>query len=129
MINFSRSIVLIVALFVSACGPMSAEESKDLWGPIGLENWRTTSVTKGRVANEDDVNAGRAVFYVNGASEAHIMPLPSLARRTGSGSPEELVVIIQAEVVDQGVILGVRPLSGGNAVVTLEEVEVLSEQD
>ncbi len=39
---------------------------------------------------------------------------------------EKLVVIIQAEVTDQGVVLGVRPLSGGNAVVTLEEVEILN---
>lgn len=105
---------------------MPAEETKDLWEPIVVEKWRSTATTESRVADEDDVKAGRAVFYIDGKSEPYNMPLPSLARWIGSEMPAELVVIIQAEVTDQGVVLGVRPLSGGNAVVTLAEVEVLN---
>ena len=104
---------------------MSAEESKSFWGPISFEDWRSTAATIGKVADEEDVKAGRAVFYIDGFSEHHEMPLPSLANWMSSETPGELVVIIQAEVTDQGIVLGVRPLSGGNAVVTLEEVELL----
>lgn len=125
MMSFSRSIILIGALCASACGPMPAEKSNELWGPVEVQNWRSVATTNGRVADEADVIAGRAVFYIDGASEPHSMPLPSLARWIGSEMPEELLIIIQAEMTDQGVVLGVRPLSGGNAVVALSEVEVL----
>ena len=108
---------------------MSAEQSKILWGPIPIEHWPSTAAITGEVADEEDVKVGRAVFYINGVSEHHEMPLPSLARWITSEPPGELVVIIQAQVTDQGVMLGVRPLSGGNAVVTLEEVEVLKGPD
>lgn len=104
---------------------MSAEEPKNLWGPISLKDWRSTVATIGKAADEEDVKAGRAVFYVDGASEHQEIPLPSLAHWMSSEPPGELVVIIQAEITDQGVVLGVRPLSGGNAVVTFEEVELL----
>lgn len=129
MMSFSRSIALIGAIFASACGPMPADESKVLWGPIEVENWRLTATTGGRGADEADVKAGRAVFFIDGISEPYSMPLPSLARWTGSDMPEELVVIIQAEVTDRGEVLGVRPLSGGNAVVALSEVEVLNSDE
>ncbi len=40
-------------------------ERKNLWGPIAMANWRDTPCIRGRVATEDDANAGRAVFYLN----------------------------------------------------------------
>ena len=129
MINLPRSIVLVVVLLVSACHPMSIEEPKNLWGPIGIGDWQSTAATSDKVAGEEDVKAGRAVFYIDGASEQHQMPIPSLARLISSEPPGELVVIIQAESTDQGIVLGVRPLSGGNAVIALEEVEVLQSDE
>ncbi len=36
------------------------------------------------------------------------------------------VVVVQAEHGPSGVILGVRPLSGGNGICMLEEVELLA---
>ena len=108
---------------------MPSEDSKELWSPINVQSWRSTATTNGRVADEVDVKAGRAVFYIDGKSEPYSMSLPSLARWIGSDMPEELVIIIQAEVTDQGVVLGVRPLSGGNAVVALSEVEVIKGEE
>ncbi|MEM1389746.1 MAG: hypothetical protein AAGG45_01600 [Pseudomonadota bacterium] len=106
---------------------MSVKDSKNLWGPIVIDDWQSTAATTDRVADEEDVKAGRAVFYIDGVSQHHEMPIPSLARWLSSEPPGEIVVIIQAEVMNQGVALGVRPLSGGNAVVMLEDVEVLND--
>ncbi len=110
---------------------LSSEKSDSLWGPILHGTWRSIATIEGRVAEEGDVKTGRAVFHIDGPSEPYHMRLPSLARWIDSDVPGELVVVIQAESTKNGPVLGVRPVTGGNAVVTLEELELLDvdEQD
>jgi len=100
---------------------------KDMWGPIDPTRWRDTPATIGRCATEEDVQAGRAVFFVDGGSEPVEIALPSAAIQCLEDGTEQRVVIIQAERLDSGVVLGVRPLAGGNGVCTEQEVDMLRE--
>lgn len=100
----------------------------DHWGEIRIEAWRDTPCTIGRAAREDDVREGRAVFYVDGPSEISALPLPCCAllkEESGSLLP---VIVIQAEGRDDGgTVVGYRPLSGGNGICMLNELELLDE--
>jgi hypothetical protein len=99
----------------------------DIWGPVSLDEWRSVPCVSGRPATEDDVRAGRAVFYVQGESAAAPIPLPSCTTQTLENGTKQRVVVIQAEIGPQGTILGVRPLSGGNGACMDFEVEFLPE--
>jgi hypothetical protein len=102
----------------------------DLWGPIDADRWQETPCLRGRVAVEQDVKDGRAVFYLKetreiGAEFADI-GLPHCAILSESGAP---VVIIQSERADDKHYIGYRPLSGGNGVCLISEVELLERPD
>ena len=97
----------------------------ELWGPITASEWRGVPCTVGRPASEADVAAGSAVFYVQGGSTAAPISLPSCAIRSLEDGSEQPVVIIQAELAQDGIVLGVRPLSGGNGICTVAEVRLL----
>lgn len=97
----------------------------DLWGPISPNEWRSTPCVIGRPATEADVAAGSAVFYVKGDSAAASMRLPCCAIQSFEDGSEQPVVVIQAELADQDTVLGVRPLTGGNGICTLAEVQLL----
>ena len=97
----------------------------DLWGPIQASEWRNTPCVVGRPASEDDVSVGRAVFYVPGASAAASMTLPCCAVQSLEDGTEQLVVVVQAELVPDGTILGVRPLAGGNGICMATEIRLL----
>jgi hypothetical protein len=67
------------------------------WGPFDLDAWQGLPHLRARLATEDDVLAGNAVFYQTGPDRTRRpadVPLPRRAR-LGSDGPE--VVIIQAE--------------------------------
>jgi len=103
-----------------------AEQDSNLWGQIKLETWSDTPCTLGRIANERDVQEGRAVFYVDGPSQAADIPLPRCALLHEDGSKILPVILIQAESRDDGeVLVGYRPLSGGNGICMLGEVDLL----
>lgn len=101
----------------------------DLWESIDVSRWRETPATVGRVATEDDVKSGNAVFYVNGASRHVDMRLPRAAIQHFENGSSQRVVVIQAEYGPSGIILGVRPLDGGNGVCVEDEVEYVSDFD
>jgi hypothetical protein len=107
-----------------------AEQPADLWGRIQPENWRDTPCTLGRIAGEGDVKQGRAVFYVDGPSQAAEFPLPRCALLHEAGAKILPVILIQAESRDDGkVLVGYRPLSGGNGICMLDEVDLLDGPD
>jgi hypothetical protein len=95
------------------------------WGAISAGEWRTVPCTIGRAATQADVEAGTAVFYVQGESEAAPITLPCCAVQTLDDGTQKSVVVVQAELGPRGVILGVRPLTGGNAVCMATEVQFL----
>ncbi len=97
----------------------------NLWGPISANEWRTVPCVVGRPATEDDVLAGRAVFYVQGHSDSEQFSLPCCGFQLLEDGSEEPIVVVQSERTPHGVILGVRPLTGGNSVCMATEVRLL----
>jgi hypothetical protein len=103
---------------------------EEMWQAIDVAEWRNTPCAVARLAIEDDVKAGRAVFFLNNHEDfgcaPYAMELPHLAtwRNPENG---ELVpgVIVQAEHADGKVLVGFRPVSGGNILATLEEFSLL----
>ena len=96
-----------------------------LWGPVEKAFWASVPHVSGRPATETDVAQGRAVFYLPGGSEPADLPVPCCAIQHLESDASQPVVVIQAERAPSGVVLGVRPLSGGNGVCMLSEVELL----
>jgi hypothetical protein len=140
--------VSIIVLFVflltgctdnnkSADKPMTEEQKKDsveknLWGSINIKSWEKTPSINDRIATNDDVESGVAVYSVEkGGSEhkAYNTQLPKLAYLMDTATKkEELVVVIQIENTSQGIIAGYRNLEGGNGVCFLYELKILDEQ-
>ena len=105
----------------------------DLWGPINLRHWRDTPHVAGRLATEADALAGRAVYFAEVGEErlpntVYEMSLPAAAMlREESG--EVPVIIIQAEMGPNGVLIGYRPLDGGNGICVLDDIVLLERPD
>ena len=97
--------------------------------PIDLKHWRATPAVEGRAATEFDVNAGRAVFAVDGEPVELDLPACAIVREEGVGEPTP-VIVIQAERIEDGTVaIGYRLLDGGGGIATLDDVELLSEPD
>ena len=110
------------------------ESKQYLSGEIDVEHWRDTPCTILGLASEEDVRAGRAVFYVERTRE-HVgtpedLGLPRCALigdDDGSVSP---VIVVQAEKHGSDkVLIGYRPLTGGNGVCTIDELTLLDGPD
>jgi hypothetical protein len=71
------------------------------------------------------VKAGTAVFFVKGGSKVAPMVVPQCAIQTLDTGDKIPVVVIQAEIAPYGVILGVRPLSGGSGICEAREITLL----
>ena len=104
-----------------------------LWGALDVERWQQTPCLRGRVAVEQDVRDGRAAFYLGspdeiGAVHADI-GLPHCAILAVDGQPRVPIVIIQSERVGEKHYIGYRPLSGGNGICVISEVELLEKPD
>ncbi len=101
---------------------------KNLWGAVALEDWASVSFIEGRIANEEDVESGCAVFCIDN-SEIHThleIQLPSLANQIDEGTGEKkLVIVIQGEKAGDQEIVGLRYFEGGNAVCMLHEIEFI----
>jgi len=103
-----------------------------LWGKIDVENWQQTPCLRGRVAAEQDVKDGRAVFYLGNADEigaVHVdigLPHCAIIHARGADVP---AVVIQSERAQNKHYVGYRPLSGGNGLCVLSEIELLAEPD
>ena len=104
----------------------------NLWDTVDVERWQGTPCLRGRVAVEQDVKDGRAVFYIRDAEEigavhADIgLPRCAIFSEDGQSTP---VVIIQSERLGDKHTVGYRPLSGGNGICTIAEVELLERPD
>lgn len=101
----------------------------DVETPIDIKQWRKTPVTEGRAATEADVNAGRAVFAVDGEPVELDLPSCAIVREEGVGEPTP-VIVIQAERLEDGTVaVGFRMLDGGTGIADLNDLELLSEPD
>lgn len=97
------------------------------WGQLDLTNWSDTPFISDRIAAEQDVIDGCAVFYIQDSVEKHCslnITLPSLAYQVDPDTNKKtLAVVIQAENVDGEEVVGVRYLEGGNGICKLSELE------
>ena len=101
-----------------------------LWGTVDVERWQQTPCLRGRVAVEQDVKDGRAVFYLQGDEPSvHIdIGLPHCAILSAEGQSVP-VVIIQSERAGEKHYVGYRPVSGGNGICMIFEVQLLEKPD
>jgi len=105
-------------------------KSADLWGPIDPSSWKTVPCIVGRMAEEQDVVEGLAVFflknYTDFGGKHHAIALPHFAIWTDPETSEQIPgIIIQAEHGDGQILVGFRPLVGGNVVGLLGEFQLL----
>jgi hypothetical protein len=90
-------------------------------------------IFSGCLADEDDVKAGRAVFYFD-RPDVTVRPIDSDLPRCGLLRDDRgnitPVVAVQAESHPPGkVLVGYRPLTGGNGICTIDELELLDRPD
>ncbi len=103
-----------------------------LWGKVHVEQWQQTPCLRDRVATEQDVMDGRAVFYLGNADDigaVHVdigLPHCAIVHADGADIP---AVVVQPERADSKHYIGYRPISGGNGLCALSEVELLSGPD
>lgn len=96
-----------------------------MWEEIKVTDWESVPFIKGRVASESDVKSGCAVFYMDGTSAPAEFDLPCCAIQFMDDGNEQPVIVIQAEITEDGILLGVRPLAGGNGICMEDEVRLV----
>ena len=105
---------------------------EDIWCAIDPAKWQSTPCMTSRLAAEEDVKCGRAVFFLKSHAgfgcKPYEMLLPHLALWSETGKVGSIPgVIVQAEHADGKVLVGFRPLAGGNALGTLEEFKLVED--
>jgi len=99
-----------------------------MWEAIEIEEWKDVPFISDRVATEEDVKEGKAVFYIPSGSEPYETELPLFALQTEEDTNEKVpCVVIQIEITSEGTMVGVRYIEGGNGVGTANEFEFYSE--
>ena len=95
-----------------------------MWEEIEIKNWKSVPCTKGRVATEQDVDHGSAVFYIPIGSDPYDTELPLFAIQVDSEKKTRTpCVVIQIENCSEGTAVGVRYFKGGNGVAMANEFE------
>jgi hypothetical protein len=100
--------------------------------PVTFENWQDLPVFSGRLATKNDVHSRQAVFFTTPDSLRKIYntKLPLFAICTDSGTGENFpVVVIQAEVFENDVLVGVVKLDGERLVCVLSELKIILNPD
>ena len=104
----------------------------ELWSKIDVDRWQATPCLRGRIAVPEDVKDGRAVFYLGNAGDigaVHVdigLPHCGVIHADGAHVP---AIVIQSEYAEPKHYIGYRPISGGNGMCLLSEVELLDEPD
>ena len=101
----------------------------DLWGPITELEWPEVPCTLGRVATQEDIANGSAVFAIESAKPHRpwSMVLPRCGLEHRSDGTTVAVIVVQAEEFNGKVMLGVRYITGGNDVCTIDEVDLFDD--
>ena len=108
--------------------------NEDLWGSIDASRWNRVAAIRDRLATEDDVRAGRAVFYLQNAQAPDAAPLgldlPALAvLHEDDIARARVVVVIQGERSFAKKLVGYRLPDGGNGIALLEQLEWIDASD
>ncbi len=99
-----------------------------MWEAIEVDKWKEIPCISGRVATEEDVKIGKAVFYIPSGSEPYEIELPLFVLQTDEEVNIKVpCVVIQIEITREGTAVGVRYIEGGNGVGMANEFEFYSE--
>jgi hypothetical protein len=110
---------------------MTAENwYEDSSKPVEISQGRNMPHMSGRIADQEDVKAGRAVFFIQNPTAnkvAHFdIILPRGAVRLQDGTP---LIVIQSEKAGQAHWLGCRHVRGGKMIYEISEVQFLEGPD
>lgn len=125
---------IFTILFLTLTCIVSAQcynEHQVKFDSIDIQNWMNVPFVKGRLATEEDVEEGRAIFKREGKGHYPIdMEIPSLAYLTDVRTQKKnMVVIIQAEMTDGTKFIGFRALNGGgHGICQLEDLELIEKK-
>jgi len=102
--------------------------------PVNIAELNKVPVVNGRMPTKEETQNGTSLMYFDPweypTAKPLDMNLPRLARYfTESTQQYELAIIIQAVVVDEDTILGLRYVDGGNASCWYNEVEILTNNE
>ena len=100
--------------------------------PVNTAELGAVPVVKGRMPTQDEASNGTSLMYFDPdkypTAKPLDMELPKLARYyTNFSDQKEIVVVIQAVVVDNDTVVGFRYLNGGNGTSWYREVEFLTD--
>ncbi|MFY7943705.1 MAG: hypothetical protein ACOVNZ_03950 [Crocinitomicaceae bacterium] len=107
-------------------------DNENKWPAFEINSWRSIPVISGKIATESDAKNGFAVFCIKNVAQhqPYEIDLPKLAYLTNEDDDlKELVVLIQAESTDKGIVIGYRNPNGGNGAGFLYEFEFLSPEE
>ena len=101
---------------------------------VDIEVWDKVPVILGRMPTQEETWNGESLIYIDPVLFPDAKPLdvitPQLARYHNEFSGnDELIIVIQALVVESDSIVGFRYLNGGNGSSRIADVEFLTTQD
>ena len=113
-----KKLLIAMLAFSSAC---NAEE------PMTWPELPTSGFLSGRTATNADVEAGDAVFSMDGKSLGSLgIEIPQYAIWADENGEERPVIVLQAERAPGGMeIVGLRAADGSNMAATLPEIRLL----
>lgn len=100
--------------------------------PMDIQDAKNLEVIEGRLPTQEEARSGQSLIFVDSekhpTAKALDIPLPQVGKYYNEHSQkDELVIVIQAIVVDQDSVLGFRYANGGNGSARLSEVEFLQD--
>ena len=108
-------------------------ETENKWPSFEIKSWKSIPVITGKVASQTDAENSLAVFCLKNAGVEHKafeIELPKLAYLTNEDNDcKELIVVIQAESTEKGIVIGYRNPNGGNGACYLYELEFLNSEE
>jgi hypothetical protein len=102
--------------------------------PVNIADLAGVPVVNGRMPSEEETRNGTSLMYFNPAEYPTAKPmniqLPKLARFQSPHTRQlELVIVIQAVIVDADTVVGFRYVDGGNGTSWYSEVEFLTDRE
>lgn len=102
--------------------------------PMDIAELNSLSVISDRLPTEEETRSGQSLMYFDALEHPFAMPLniplPRVARKYNPHSNiNELVIVIQAVIIDNDTVLGYRYPNGGNGSAWINEVDFLDEKE
>lgn len=102
--------------------------------PVNIEDWKEVPVVNNRLPTKEETRSGISLMYIDTSEYPTAKPLditmPRLARYYSEYTQkDELVIIIQAVIIDKDTIVGFRNVNGGNGSAWFDEVRFMEDDE